>query len=129
MGVSFFNRYLNRVATVEPSVGSPQVTPKKWVKALVSPPPSIYTIEALVSQKLHVVEATVSQSSSEEKPLVSQQKVEASVSLTSPGVEALVSPQAVAALRFSVKNGNPNVKPRDYAPPNNFEKFKDTMDI
>lgn len=81
MGVLCFYKYLNGVATVEPSAGLSQLTKKTWVEALVSTPPPI-----------HMVEASISQSSPMVEVLVSRQKVEASVSLTLPGVEALSAP-------------------------------------
>lgn len=98
---------------MESSYSLPQVTRKTWIEALVSPSPSIYKVEASVSQKSPWVEAPVS-----------QQKVEAMVSLTSLGVEAFVSPHIVATLPISVKNKKTDVKPRSHIPQNTLNNLR-----
>lgn len=56
--------------------------------------------------------------------MVSQNKVKALVSPTSLGVEALVSPQRVATLPMSIKDGDFNIKPSGHASQSTSNKLK-----
>lgn len=103
IGVFFFHRYPNKVATVGSSSGAPRghlATSKTWVRDLVSPSLSIYMVVALVSQMTSMVEVSVSQTTS---------MVKASVSQTTSMVEVLVSSYVVIVMLISVKDSVPTI--------------------